>query len=320
MIREQTSRLPSNGCIGIPSFVAAWLSFCLLGLGPPACAADALPKAKLRSVNLPVPVKILRYAQRLMEQYDRNGDGKLDRDEWSQMQGEPRLADLDRDGEITVTELANRVVRYGWRRKIRLMPSLSGGKIVVPSLVNPRTGTDSSEAADREKSSSEAKNLSDSGLPASGLAPGQGARRDTKFFIPRTRLPPGLPSWFTLRDADGDAQLTMAEYAPKATQSQLDEFALYDWNRDGVITAEECVRGPRRTGKQLAREAEEEAEEEVAGEAAGPAEESTDEASGETAPQSASEASVDKAAAVRKARLERARSKKLLKKPTSESS
>jgi hypothetical protein len=57
-------------------------------------------------------------------------------------------------------------------------------------------------------------------------------------------LPRGLPSWFVLRNTDGDAQLTMAEYAPKPTQSQLDEFARYDRNGDGLLTAEECALGP----------------------------------------------------------------------------
>ncbi len=45
-----------------------------------------------------------------------------------------------------------------------------------------------------------------------------------------------------LRDADGDGQLTQAEFAPKATPADLEEFGKYDLNGDGVITPKECVR------------------------------------------------------------------------------
>jgi hypothetical protein len=33
----------------------------------------------------------------------------------------------------------------------------------------------------------------------------------------------------------------MAEFAPKATQTDIDEFARYDANGDGLITAKECA-------------------------------------------------------------------------------
>jgi hypothetical protein len=52
-----------------------------------------------------------------------------------------------------------------------------------------------------------------------------------------------LPEWFLERDADGDGQLTLAEFAPQATAAQVAQFRQMDLNQDGVVTAVECVRG-----------------------------------------------------------------------------
>jgi Ca2+-binding EF-hand superfamily protein len=71
------------------------------------------------------------------------------------------------------------------------------------------------------------------------------ARRKLKYFVPRTHLPEGLPSWFVNRDADGDGQLTIAEFSPKATRTQLDQFTRYDANGDGLITSAEYLRGAK---------------------------------------------------------------------------
>jgi hypothetical protein len=78
-----------------------------------------------------------------------------------------------------------------------------------------------------------------------GKAPQRAKRSSQKFTVPRSRLPKGLPSWFIVRDADGDAQLTLAEYATDGSQSALREFTQYDANGDGVVTAKECLRSPR---------------------------------------------------------------------------
>ena len=280
---------PSHGWGDTHRLALALISLSLLGFGPFAAPAEELSKAQRRPANIPIPVKIFRYSQRLVEKYDSNGDGRLDESEWGRMQGNPRLVDLDRDQVITVTELAERVARYGRRRKIRLMPTLEGGRIVLPSLLNPTTAPGSPAASDRLKPP-----------PGKGTSPAdRGPRRQTKFFVPRSALPPGLPAWFVLRDADGDAQLTVAEFAPKATQSQLDDFAGYDWNGDGVITATECARGPKPTGKQAQQEAAEEIVEDT----------------GEETVEEADEEAAAKAASLRRQRFEKARQKKLSKQP-----
>jgi hypothetical protein len=49
----------------------------------------------------------------------------------------------------------------------------------------------------------------------------------------------GLPSWWTSRDADGDGQISMAEYASKWTDKEIQDFKKYDGNGDGFITQNE---------------------------------------------------------------------------------
>ena len=56
---------------------------------------------------------------------------------------------------------------------------------------------------------------------------------------PQSRLA-ALPDWFRTGDANGDGQLTVAEYTPDSEKARLAEFARYDRNNDGVLTAQEC--------------------------------------------------------------------------------
>jgi len=249
---------------------------------------------------MPIPVKILRYAQRLVQKYDRNGDGRLDKGEWSQMAGNPRVADLDRDQVITAAELAERVAKYGRPRKIRLTPNLAGGDVALPSFVSRATAPRNLKSSDRPKSTpSQAGETAAQGVLA-GSPSAKGNRRQDKRFASRTPLPRTLPSWFRLRDANGDNQITMAEFVSDASQAQFDEFDAYDHNGDGVITAGECARGPRGTGKSARQPVVER-----------PAKETVEEPPELTEPeQSAADSAAEKAAALREERLEKLRAKK----------
>ena len=196
----------------------------------PALRQAAPVGSNRRREVLPISGKILRYAQKLVEKYDANGDGQLQADEWGQMSGTPRLADLNGDGILTVEELAERVASYSQQRSLRLMPT--------PPV---ERGTP---------------------LAANGLAASAGSnatavqkeRAPTKqFFVPTEQLPKGLAEWFTEKDRDGDGQVTMAEFADKWTQYETAEFARYDINGDGVITPDECaVAHKRRVAEELA--------------------------------------------------------------------
>jgi len=53
-------------------------------------------------------------------------------------------------------------------------------------------------------------------------------------------MPSGLPSWFTSKDANGDAQVSMSEYSKSWNDRTAAEFQKYDRDNDGIITPEEA--------------------------------------------------------------------------------
>jgi len=174
-----------------------------------------------------------------MRKHDHNGDQRLQPSEWAQMGGDPRLADLDGDGLITQDEMIQRAAEYGRDRRIRPQrPLLGGGGEFLP-LLRPATEPRSSDAP-TVGTPPEDRNASPlaEGVPDAGTDRPRDPRRDRKFAA-RYR---GMPEWFIDRDANGDGQLTMAEFAPKATRSELDRFTRYDADRNGVITAAEYRR------------------------------------------------------------------------------
>lgn len=63
----------------------------------------------------------------------------------------------------------------------------------------------------------------------------------TRYYVPRRRLA-GMPEWFQTRDANGDGQISLAEYSNRPTQATIAQFRRYDRNKDGVITTSEYAR------------------------------------------------------------------------------
>lgn len=192
-----------------------------------------------------IPVKVIRYVRRLVKKYDRNGDGKLQPAEWSKMQGNPRLADSNHDGLITREELTGRVVQYGRYRRIRPLRGSYWDDAVLEPLLQATTEPDAADAPDGRPSP--AGDHRPGPAPDSPTDPSsdEEVRRESRFVVPPSALPKGLPDWFVPRDTDGDGQVTMAEFAPRASSRELERFAWYDTNHDGVITAEECLRAAK---------------------------------------------------------------------------
>lgn len=150
------------------------------------------------------------FAEGILRRYDANQNGVLDREEWGQMRNDPTAADRNQDGQITVDELAAWLVERG----------------------RARYGEEHREA--RQAGAS----------PGDGPAvPGNGARKSYRFLSPKERLPAGLPEWFASRDADGDGQVSMAEFATSWSDQKAREFQDLDTNGDGMITPAECLRG-----------------------------------------------------------------------------
>jgi len=172
----------------------------------------------------PIPMKIRRYCRWLLTKHDLNGDGVLQENEWRALQGQPQRIDSNGDRTIDLDELIRWTADYGSKREIGVPHEL-------PAPISA-TKDPESTGQNAEQESTNANSQS------------SGRRRDAKFYVPDKRLPAGLPEWFLARDEDGDAQLTLAEFSPSGLASDAAEFARYDVNRDGMMTAQECVGRP----------------------------------------------------------------------------
>lgn len=182
---------------------------------PVAVPAATAPRAQ-------VGAKLLRYARWVIDRYDSNRDGLLQSDEWRAMRGTPTAIDANRDGLITIDEYAQFVADYGAGRAFRLST----------------IGTDVASAPGGARGEN-AAGSDDPNAREPATAPTTQTRRDTKF---NAVLPAGVPPWFAERDADGDGQLSLAEFSPKLPKTEVDEFNRYDLNRDGVLTPQEYLR------------------------------------------------------------------------------
>jgi len=194
------------------------------------CLASA-PRPLVAEVQSPprqsekVSAKVLRYVERIVKQYDRNGDGRLQAAEFHAMHGEPRRADLDQDGVITLEELAERVASYGRRRRIRLRSPNPAAVFVFPLLRSSEQPV--AETPKRTTPETEPE-------------------QERRFYVPRALLPQGLPDWFDKRDTDGDGQLTFSEFSRGATRTEIERYPRYDRNGDGVLTAQELHKSLQR--------------------------------------------------------------------------
>jgi hypothetical protein len=63
-----------------------------------------------------------------------------------------------------------------------------------------------------------------------------------RFLTAAERLPEGLPDWFRQKDANGDGQISMAEYATDWNDAKVREYRKWDLNGDGVIEPSEALK------------------------------------------------------------------------------
>ncbi|MFV1966638.1 MAG: hypothetical protein ACC628_14535 [Pirellulaceae bacterium] len=200
---------------------------------------------------------------RVIEAHDANGDGQLQQEEWSTLNGEPAHVDTNRDGVITSDEFVRYVHLFGARRRIRLVSPEPTLEEPVPPLLQPTSSGPEGNAARKKETPDEVTGDSPQARDGSLVQPRTRQvkrRRDSKFFVPEDRLPSGLPTWFHTQDRDGDGQITMAEYSPEVTAATVAIFRRYDTNGDGVITsgeyleylkAAEKVKSDKKTGSSL---------------------------------------------------------------------
>jgi hypothetical protein len=239
VISRGMKRLYSTILLGFVTFAVVLLLasevFCQVGSSTGG-ASPLVPS--LSAPNAPVSAKLLRYARRIVSNYDRDGDERLSAAEMEAMRGNPQAADLNSDGVLEISEFAQYVANYGKRRKIRLLflseeeEGIGGPVILNPATLAEEDGAippDSSTPISEESFFQRQEDTSE-------------AAEGKRFHVRRPRG--SLPSWFHARDADGDGQVSMAEYAPNATKTEIAEFQGMDKDGDGYITPRELL-GPR---------------------------------------------------------------------------
>lgn len=220
------------------------------------------------SIAPAVSGKVVRYAAWLMQQYDSNGDGCLQEEEWKKMHGAPQAIDIDGDLIITLDELVRFLALYGENRTIhhpdpikryhqpRMISSqFQLFKPITPTQEKPVTAM-KTEAVDTEKTPKTEhlaaldpqKDLTEEALESGESAvddatyeeiiAGRQVPAEKKYHTPKEVLY-GVPAWFVIRDRDGDGQVSLLEFAPSMTPQALALFGRLDKNGDGLITPDE---------------------------------------------------------------------------------
>lgn len=204
----------------------------------------------------PVPAKVVRYAESVLQRYDANGDGLLQHEEWARLPGAPQAMDVDGDGVLTLEELVRYAAHFGQGRTIhrpqpRAMVSLTSAPVQErPKLFQPISPSTRSGAATDDQAAStddvrggdivEAMLHTESDLsPEAILAAEQQIPAARRYHTPNEELE-GVPAWFRLRDFNGDGQISIIEFAPNLSSAALALFGRFDLNGDGVIVPSEA--------------------------------------------------------------------------------
>ena len=175
--------------------------------------------------------KVIRYAKRLIAQYDSDLSGDLTATEWGAMRGQPDTLDHNRDGTVLLAEMVSHITAYSWTRRL-------GGRAGIVGLHS----TADQQFATQSAPAQEQQNASEDGITDTG----RGVKTAKPYHVPARLLPSGLPGWFTERDHDGDGQLSIAEYAPTSNREAVATFTRLDTDRDGLLTPAECMNPSQR--------------------------------------------------------------------------
>lgn len=206
--------------------------------GRPSSGASSGSPASSAAPASSVDPRIRQYAEGLLRQYDKNKNGSLEREEWSDMRGRARESDANGDGVITLDEL---VAGLGGSSRSRSESSATASAPSAPG--GPPSASGSASSASSNPAAPSTSLASGSGAPAS--TPGSaasGPRKPYRALLPHERLPEGLPEWFVRKDANQDGQVSMAEYSTEWSESKAKEFTDCDLNNDGIITPAEALK------------------------------------------------------------------------------
>jgi Ca2+-binding EF-hand superfamily protein len=206
--------------------------------------SEPLPPEGFGAINAAFKLKIedrdIQEAEERIRRYDRNRDNKLSKEELSRgrWQDDPLQYDRNKDGFLVANELA---ARYASRRiEEEERREERGGR---PSGFFGSRG-DFGRGGDGGWGG---RGGGDDGWNRSEDEASEGPSRfgDYKSFKivggGEANEVEGLPSFFARNDKDGDGQVMMNEFSSSWNSETLQEFLKWDLNRDGVITARECL-------------------------------------------------------------------------------
>ncbi len=223
------------------------------------------------------PLALRYYSRYLMNKYDANGDGVLQRDEWENRLEGAQAIDLNGDWDLTDQELLFYLTRFAKDRTIfnpnpirtnapraNVLAERENEEILIrPASAAPKRVSDDDARSARllndgdanlsELSDQEILELFTDGNPAlesvdddellDSLLSDMDDSAVREYAAPPQTLK-GAPVWFLARDRNGDGQLTILEFAPNLSQKSLALFGRYDADGDDIITADEAKKGP----------------------------------------------------------------------------
>jgi len=200
------------------------------------------------------PAKVARYATVIIQRYDSNGDGILQREEWEKMPGTPQAIDLNGDGQITKDELIWYLTHYGKTRTIHrtIIPNLSEPykfdpanlrllRPVVPRAAAPpvvESEPQESETEGVEEVMKANEELIDDDIYQKMLEERRVPAARPYHVLPESLR--GVPRWFIMLDKNGDGQISLAEFAPTLAPRALMLFKQLDKNNNGFIEPDEA--------------------------------------------------------------------------------
>lgn len=223
------------------------------------------------------PLALRYYARYIMNKYDANGDGVLQRKEWENRLEGAQAIDLNGDWDLTDQEILFYMTRFAKDRTIFnpnpirtnaqrtnvLVDDQEQETLIRPASAAPKRVSETEARWARllndgnenlsELSDEDIRNLFIEGNPAlesvdddellDSLLSDMDESSVREYATPPQVLK-GAPVWFLARDKNGDGQLTLLEFAPNLSQRSLALFGRYDYDGDEMITADEARKGP----------------------------------------------------------------------------